>query len=108
MVRYRYIPVEEAHRAYGPVDKQALSGGLSKSERGMLRIGLGRSEQWRRLPAEGLFQIVISEVLDSGATLPLERDGGRAFAVTSVLDLGLRMLESERGRDGACIFFFLT
>jgi len=63
-------------------------------------MGLVKSEQWRRLPAEGLYQIVISEVLDNGKTYPLDRSGGRAFSVTSVLDLGLRMMESERGRTG--------
>ncbi|EAQ92881.1 predicted protein [Chaetomium globosum CBS 148.51] len=93
-----YMSVEHAHRAYGPVDKEALSGRLSKSERGLLRVGLVRSEQWRQLPTEGLYQVIISEVLDNGLTYPLERSGGRAFTVTSVLDLGLRMMEGERGR----------
>lgn len=93
--------VERAHRSYGPVDQQVLSNRMSKSERAMLRMGFVKSDQWRQLPTEGLFQIVISEVLDNGATYPLERGGGRAFAVTSVLDLGLRMLESARGRGGA-------
>jgi hypothetical protein len=94
------MSVERAHRSYGPVNKEVLSGRLSKSERGLLRMGLVRSEQWRRLPTEGLYQLVVSEVLDDGRTYPLERGGGRAFAVASVLDLGLRMLESERGRAG--------
>ncbi|KAK3310709.1 uncharacterized protein B0T15DRAFT_46639 [Chaetomium strumarium] len=94
-----FMTVERAHRSYGPVDKEALAGRLSKSERGMLRMGLVKSEQWRQLPTEGLYQVVISEVLDDGATYPLERGGGRAFAVTCVLDLGLRMLESARGRS---------
>ncbi|KAL2193765.1 hypothetical protein P885DRAFT_44533 [Corynascus similis CBS 632.67] len=93
-----YMSVEHAHRSYGPVDREALHSRLSKSERGLLRMGLVKSEQWRRLPAEGLYQIVISEVLDNGKTYPLDRSGGRAFSVTSVLDLGLRMMESERGR----------
>ena len=95
-----YMYVERAHRSYGAVDKEALTGRLSKSERAMLRMGLVKSEQWRQLPTEGLYQIIISEVLDNGATYPLERSGGRAFVVTSVLDLGLRMLESARGRGG--------
>ena len=95
-----YMYVERAHRSYGAVDKEALTGRLSKSERAMLRMGLVKSEQWRQLPTEGLYQIIISEVLDNGVTYPLERSGGRAFAVTSVLDLGLRMLESARGRGG--------
>ncbi len=95
-----YMYVERAHRSYGAVDKEALTGRLSKSERAMLRMGLVKSEQWRQLPTEGLYQVIISEVLDNGATYPLERSGGRAFAVTSVLDLGLRMLESARGRGG--------
>ncbi|KAL2166881.1 hypothetical protein VTG60DRAFT_2060 [Thermothelomyces hinnuleus] len=93
-----YMSVEHAHRTYGPVDREALHSRLSKSERGLLRMGLVKSEQWRRLPAEGLYQIVISEVLDNGKTYPLERNGARAFSVTSVLDLGLRMMESDRGR----------
>jgi hypothetical protein len=97
-----FMTVERAHRSYGPVDKEALAGRLLSKpvERGMLRMGLVKSEQWRQLPTEGLYQVVISEVLDDGGTYPLERGGGRAFAVTCVLDLGLRMLESARGRDG--------
>ncbi|KAJ4296156.1 hypothetical protein N0V88_004860 [Collariella sp. IMI 366227] len=57
------------------------------------------SEQRRQPSTEGLYQIVISEVLINGGVYPLERGGGRAFAVSSVLDLGLRMLESHRGRN---------
>ncbi|KAL2261704.1 hypothetical protein VTK26DRAFT_3577 [Humicola hyalothermophila] len=95
----RYMTVEHAHRSYGPVDKGTLSSKLTRSERGLLRMGLVNSEQWKQVPTEGLYQVVIFEVLDNGAILPLERGGGRAFAVTSVLDLGLRMLESSRGRD---------
>lgn len=94
------MSVEHAHRTYGPVNMETLHGRLSKSERGMLRMGLVKSEQWRRLPAEGLYQVIISEVLDNGKTYPLEHNGGRAFSVASVLDLGLRMMESERGRTG--------
>ncbi|KAK3300786.1 uncharacterized protein B0H64DRAFT_23048 [Chaetomium fimeti] len=93
-----YMSTEHAHRSYGPVNREALSGSLSKSERGLLRVGLVKSEHWKRLPTEGLYQIIISEVLDNGMTYPLERSGGRAFTVTSVLDLGLRMMEGERGR----------
>ncbi|KAH6854170.1 hypothetical protein B0I37DRAFT_305038 [Chaetomium sp. MPI-CAGE-AT-0009] len=93
-----YMSVEHAHRSYGPVNREALSGRLSKSERGLLRVGLVKEEQWKRLPTEGIYQIIISEVLDNGMTYPLERSGGRAFTVTSVLDLGLRMMEGERGR----------
>ncbi|KAL2128301.1 hypothetical protein VTI74DRAFT_9365 [Chaetomium olivicolor] len=93
-----FISVERAHRSYGPVDTEALSGRLSASEKALLRMGVVKSEQWRQLPTDGLYQIVISEVLDDGRAHPLERGGGRAFAVTAVLDLGLRMLESVRGR----------
>jgi hypothetical protein len=100
-----YMSLERAHRSYGPVNTEALSGRLPKSERGLLRMGLVRSEQWRQLPTEGLYQLVISEVRDDGRTYPLERGGGRAFAVASVLDLGLRMLESERGRAGMFLDF---
>ncbi|KAL1837259.1 hypothetical protein VTJ49DRAFT_4083 [Mycothermus thermophilus] len=95
-----YIYVEDAHRSYGPVDKQALAGRLPRAERGILRMGLVKPEQWRQMPTEGIYQLAITEVLDTGATVPLDRAGGRAFAVASVLDLGLRMLESERGRQG--------
>lgn len=95
-----YMSLEHAHRSYGPVDRAALSGRMSKSERGLLRMGLVKPQQWRQQPTEGLYQVVISEVLDNGATYPLDRSGGRAFAVTSVLDLGLRMMESDRGRTG--------
>lgn len=95
-----YMSVERAHRSYGPVNKDTLVGRLSKSERGMLRTGLVKSEQWTQLPTEGLYQVLISEVLDDGRTYPLERGAARAFTVTAVLDLGLRMLESPRGRDG--------
>lgn len=95
------MSLERAHRSYGPVDEKALSNRMSKSERGLLRMGLVKSEQWKQLPTEGLYQVVISEVLDDGAAHALERGGGRAFAVTAVLDLGLRMLESDRGRDGS-------
>lgn len=102
----RYMTVERAHRSYGPVDRESLSGKLTRSERGLLRMGLVKSEQWKQLPTEGLYQVVISEVLDDGTTRPLERGGGRAFAVTAVLDLGLRMLESSRGRDGTSSLFF--
>jgi hypothetical protein len=98
------MSVEHAHRAYGPVNKEALSSRLSKSERGLLRVGLVKSDQWRQLPTEGLYQVIISEVLDNGMTYPLERSGGRAFTVTSVLDLGLRMMEGERGRIGMWLF----
>lgn len=63
-------------------------------------MGLVRSEQWKGLPTEGLYQVVLFEVLDDGSTHPLEHGGGRAFTVASVLDLGLRMVESRRGRDG--------
>ncbi|KAK4132357.1 hypothetical protein BT67DRAFT_86465 [Trichocladium antarcticum] len=93
------MSVERAHRSYGPVDKQALSGRMSKSERGLLRMGLVKSAQWKQLPTEGLYQVAISEVLDGGTMRALERGGGRALAVTAVLDLGLRMVESDRGRD---------
>lgn len=95
-----YMSVERAQQSYGPVNKAALSTRLSKPERGLLRMGLVKSEQWKQLPTEGIYQIVILEVLDDGQTYPLERGGGKAFAVTAVLDLGLRMLESSRGRDG--------
>ncbi|KXX74095.1 hypothetical protein MMYC01_208906 [Madurella mycetomatis] len=94
-----YMSVERAQQSYGPVNKTALSTRLSKPERGLLRMGLVKSEQWKQLPTEGIYQIVILEVLDDGQTYPLERGGGKAFAVTAVLDLGLRMLESSRGRD---------
>ncbi|KAL2019799.1 hypothetical protein VTK56DRAFT_9150 [Thermocarpiscus australiensis] len=94
-----YMSAERAHQSYGPVDCGAPSSRLSKSERGLLRMGLVKSEQWRQLPAEGLYQIVISEVREDGAIYPLERGGGRAFAVAAVLDLGLRMLESDRGQE---------
>jgi hypothetical protein len=94
------MSLEHAHRSYGPVDRAVLSGRMSKSERGLLRVGLVKSRQWTQLPVEGLYQVVITEVLDNGATYPLDRSGGRAFAVTSVLDLGLRMMESDRGRTG--------
>ncbi|KAK3902337.1 hypothetical protein C8A05DRAFT_33956 [Staphylotrichum tortipilum] len=93
-----FIYVERAHRSYGAVDQDALAVRMSKPERALLRAGLVRSERWRALPVEGLYQLVIAEVMDNGACCPLERGGGRAFAVTAVLDLGLRMLESERGR----------
>ncbi|KAK4116533.1 hypothetical protein N656DRAFT_256571 [Canariomyces notabilis] len=94
-----YMSVERAHRSYGPVDKEALSSQLSKSERRLLRLGLVKSERWRQLPTEGLYQVVILEVLDDGRPYPLKRGGGRAFAVASVLDLGLRMLECSQGRE---------
>lgn len=68
-------------------------------------MGLVKSEQWKQLPTEGLYQVAISEVLDGGTMRALERGGGRALAVTAVLDLGLRMMESDRGRDGR---FFLS
>lgn len=93
--------VERAHRSAGSAaEKRALPNRLRKSERGMLRMGSKKSEQWKRSPTEGLYQVVVSEVREDGRTHPLERGGGRAFAVTSVLDLGLRMLESPRGRSG--------
>lgn len=95
-----YMSVDRAYQSYGPVNKEALSRQLSRSERGLLRLGLVKPEQWRQQPTEALYQVVISEVLDDGQTQHLERGGGRAFAVAAVLDLGLRMLESPRGRDG--------
>ncbi|KAK4190574.1 hypothetical protein QBC35DRAFT_75089 [Podospora australis] len=65
------------------------------TERGKLL----KSDQWRAFPSpEGLYQVCISEVLDNGAIIPLESGGGRAWVVTAVLDLGLRMMESSRGR----------
>ncbi|KAH6619484.1 hypothetical protein B0J18DRAFT_370558 [Chaetomium sp. MPI-SDFR-AT-0129] len=95
-----FISTDHAHRSFGPVDRAALAEKLpSRAERGLLRMGLVRSDRWKQMPAEGLYQLVISEVLDNGLTYPLERSGGRAFAVTSVLDLGLRMMESERGKQ---------
>ncbi|SPQ18557.1 c8fc23e9-1efd-473f-af24-dadee03ee630 [Thermothielavioides terrestris] len=93
-----YMSVGRTHRSHGPVDRHTLANRLSKSERGKPRMGLVKSQQWKRLPIEGLYQVVISEVLDDGRVLPLERGRGKAFAVTTVLDLGLRMLESPRGR----------
>lgn len=54
------------------------------------------------LPREtgGLYGVCISELLDNGTTIPLEPSGGRAWIVSSVVDLGIRMLESPRGRQG--------
>ncbi|KAK4200184.1 hypothetical protein QBC40DRAFT_280401 [Triangularia verruculosa] len=49
--------------------------------------------------ADGLYGVCISELVDNGITIPLEPSGGRAWVVSSVLDLGLRMLESTRGRE---------
>ncbi|KAK0728952.1 hypothetical protein B0T21DRAFT_292075 [Apiosordaria backusii] len=49
--------------------------------------------------ADGLYGVCISELLDNGTTIPLEQGGGRAWVVSAVLDLGLRMLESPRGRE---------
>ncbi|KAK4105935.1 hypothetical protein N658DRAFT_538347 [Parathielavia hyrcaniae] len=77
-----------------PVEREAPSDRLCNSQ-----WGLVKSEQRRQLPTEGLHQLVLSEVLDDGSTRPLECGGGRAVAVACVLDLGLRMLESGRGRD---------
>nr|CDP23194.1 Putative protein of unknown function [Podospora anserina S mat+] len=53
------------------------------------------------LPREtgGLYGVCISELLDNGTTIPLEPSGGRAWVVSSVVDLGIRMLESPRGRQ---------
>jgi hypothetical protein len=95
-----YMSLEHSHRSYDPVDRSFMSGRMAKYEMGMMRMGLVKSQQWMQLPVEGLYQVVITEVLDNGATYPLDRSGGRAFAVTSVLDLGLRMMESDRGRTG--------
>ncbi|KAK4180796.1 hypothetical protein QBC36DRAFT_306970 [Triangularia setosa] len=48
---------------------------------------------------DGLYGVCISERLDNGTTIPLEPSGGRAWVVSAVLDLSLRMLESPRGRE---------
>ncbi|KAK3329793.1 hypothetical protein B0H66DRAFT_38201 [Apodospora peruviana] len=93
-----YISVEQANLSHGPVDSVVLSEKLSKRQRGLLRLGLVRSHDWTELPIEGIYQIVISEVLETGSAHALVHGGSRAFAVTAVLDLGLRMLESPRGR----------
>ncbi len=95
-----YMYVERARQSYGAVDQSALAVRMTRPERALLRAGLVRGERWRALPVEGLYQLVIAEVLDNGACCALERGGGRAFAVTGVLDLGLRMMESDRGRTG--------
>ncbi|KAK3362272.1 hypothetical protein B0T25DRAFT_1945 [Lasiosphaeria hispida] len=92
-----YITVQQAYLQYGPVDREALQKRLSRKQRGILRFGLVRSNLWRQLPTEGIYQVAILEDLDTGI-YALPRGGGRAFAVTAVLDLGLRMLESPRGR----------
>lgn len=61
-----------------------------------------------QLPTEGIYQIVISEVLETGSTRPLVPGDSRTFTVAAVLDLGLRMLESPRGRQGkVAIYFYL-
>ncbi|KAK0660509.1 hypothetical protein QBC41DRAFT_341081 [Cercophora samala] len=53
------------------------------------------------LPKEpdGLYGVCISELLDNGTTISLEPSGGRAWVVSAVVDLGIRMLESPRGRE---------
>ncbi|KAK4128981.1 hypothetical protein N657DRAFT_676684 [Parathielavia appendiculata] len=94
-----YMSVERVHHSDCPGDSEAVFDRLVQSERGPLSTGLVKSEQWRQLPTEGLYQLVMSELLDDGCTHPLEPGGGRAVAVACVLDLGLRMLESDRGRD---------
>lgn len=94
------MSVEHAKSAHGPVDYTALFEKLSSRRRRLLRLGLVRQEDWTRLPTEGIYQIVISEVLETGSAHPLVHGGSRAFAVAAVLDLGLRMLESPWGRQG--------
>lgn len=94
------MSIDHAEAAYGPVDLTALSKNLSTKQRALLRIGLVRSDEWTKLPTAGIYQIVISEVLETGSSHPLVHGGSRAFAVTAVLDLGLRMLESPRGKQG--------
>ncbi|KAM7205509.1 hypothetical protein V8F20_003093 [Naviculisporaceae sp. PSN 640] len=94
-----YMSVEHAQSAHGPVDFAALFKKLSSRQRRLLRLGLVRSKDWTQLPTEGIYQIVISEILETGSAHALVHGGSRAFAVTAVLDLGLRMLESPRGRQ---------
>ncbi|KAL2163636.1 hypothetical protein VTH06DRAFT_5694 [Thermothelomyces fergusii] len=65
------------------------------------RMGLVKSDQWQQLPAEGLFQFVIPEVLDDGKKYPLERNGRKALSITSMLDLRLIMTKSDRRRADA-------
>ncbi|KAK4216999.1 hypothetical protein QBC37DRAFT_309090 [Rhypophila decipiens] len=94
-----YMSVEHAKSAHGSVDTAALSENLSSKKQRLLRWGLVREKDWTQLPTEGIYQIAISEVLETGSAHPLVHGGSRAFAVTAVLDLGLRMLESPRGRQ---------
>ncbi|KAM7199316.1 hypothetical protein V8F33_004564 [Rhypophila sp. PSN 637] len=94
-----YMSVEHAKSAHGSVDTAALSENLSSKQQRLLRWGLVREKDWAQLPTEGIYQIVISEVLETGSAHTLIHGGSRAFAVAAVLDLGLRMLESPRGRQ---------
>ncbi|KAK3393496.1 hypothetical protein B0H63DRAFT_531315 [Podospora didyma] len=94
-------PEQAQSGRYGPVERGTLTRKFStkeetKGERSNLQIGLVRP---RELPAEGIYHIAISEVTGTENYQPLERGAGRTFAIASVLDLGLRMLESPRGRD---------
>lgn len=95
-----YMSIEHAESAHEPVDPTVLSKNLSPKQRKLLRLGLVRPEECTQLPTEGIYHIIISEVLETGSSHPLIHGGSRAFAVTAVLDLGLRMLDSPRGREG--------
>ncbi|KAK4229164.1 hypothetical protein QBC38DRAFT_124764 [Podospora fimiseda] len=89
-----HMTVERAQSCVAPVE---LEG--KPIIRGYSKIHRSHSQSWgRRVSAEGLYQVCISEVLDNGLTYPLEHGGGRFFIVSAVLDLGLRMMESSRGQ----------
>ncbi|EGS16985.1 uncharacterized protein CTHT_0073100 [Thermochaetoides thermophila DSM 1495] len=81
------------------VEPSISSFATSRTEQGVLRSGPVKSSQWNQIQLDGLYQLVVCEVRQDGITYPLDRGSRQAFAVASVLDLGLRMLESPRGRD---------
>lgn len=81
------------------VEPSISSFATSRTEQGVLRSGPVKSSQWNQIQLDGLYQLVVCEVRQDGITYPLDRGSRQAFAVASVLDLGLRMLESSRGRD---------